>query len=239
MFRKTPESVARRQAREARKGPIDLSTEKGRKRAHYELTWGDHGFLRAKFRNLHQISDEMWRANQPSPIQVKAYAEELGIKTILNLRGESPKGYYLLEKEACEANGIELVDFQVFSRDTPTRERIFEADELFQKIKYPALMHCKSGADRAGIMSVLYKTLREGVPVSEAKQQLSFDYLHIKHGKTGVLDAVFEAYEDFNAKTPISFRDWVSEHYDREAIKAEFLASGRGKLKLDQLLRRE
>ena len=123
MFRKTPESKARRRAKEAAKGPIDLATPEGRKRANNELYWGDHGFLRMRFQNLHQISPEMWRGNQPSPKQVEEHARLRGIKTIINLRGESPKGYYLLEKEACEANGIELVDFQVFSRDTPTKDK--------------------------------------------------------------------------------------------------------------------
>ncbi|MAK60412.1 MAG: protein tyrosine phosphatase [Ponticaulis sp.] len=218
---------------------MDLSTEKGRKRARYELIWGDHGFLRLRFQNLHQISEEMWRSNQPSPEQIAEHAKERGIRTILNLRGASPKGYYLLEKEACEKHGITLVDFQVFSRDTPTRERIFEAKELFESIAYPALMHCKSGADRAGLMAVLYKLLREGVSIEEAQKQLSFDYLHIKHGKTGVLDEVFETYAAFNQETPMPFLDWVRDHYDREQIKSDFLASGKGKLRLDQMLGRE
>lgn len=239
MFRKTPESVARRQAREARKGLIDLGTEKGRKRARNELIWGDHGFLRLRFQNLHQISDEMWRSNQPSPEHIAVHAKERGIRTILNLRGASPKGYYLLEKEACKAHGITLVDFQVFSRDTPTIERIFEAKELFERIEYPALMHCKSGADRAGLMAVLYKLLREGVPVEEAQKQLSFDYLHIRHGKTGVLDEVFDLYAAFNRETPTPFLDWVRDHYDREKVKADFLASGKAKLRIDQFLGRE
>jgi len=62
----------------------------------------------------------MYRANQPSPEHIARYAKELGLKTIINLRGQSPKGYYLLEKEACERHGIQLVDFQVFSREVPT-----------------------------------------------------------------------------------------------------------------------
>ena len=37
---------------------------------------------------------------------------------------------------------------------------IFKADALFKIIKYPALIHCKSGADRAGIVSYLYKILK-------------------------------------------------------------------------------
>lgn len=217
----------------------DIATADGRRRARQELIWGDHGFLRVRFRNLHQISDEMWRSNQPSPRQIEDHVRERGIKTIINLRGESTKGYYLLEKEACEAFGVDLVDFQVFSRDTPTREKIFGARDLFNTIRYPALMHCKSGADRAGLMSVLYRLLREEVPFEEAVAQLSFDYLHVKQGKTGILDAFFDAYRQFNAHTPKPFLDWVAEDYDREAVKARFLESFESRLNIDKLLRRE
>ena len=235
MFRKTPEMKARRRAREAAKGEIDLTTEAGRRRANNELVWGDHGFLRMKFQNLHQISEFEEDMHQA----VAEHAKERGIKTILNLRGASPKGYYLLEKEACEANGITLVDFQVYSRNTPAKEAIFAADELFQQIEYPALMHCKSGADRAGLMAVLYKLLREKVSLEEAREQLSLKYLHVQHGKTGILDAVFEVYAAFNAQTPIPFLDWVRDHYDPDAIKKEFQASGRAKFRIDEILGRE
>lgn len=217
----------------------DLATPEGRARANRELIWADHGFLRARFQNLHQISPEMWRSNQPSPKHVAKHAKERGIKTILNLRGESTKGYYLLEKEACEANGITLINFQVFSRDTPTREAIFAARDLFDTIEYPALMHCKSGADRAGIMSVLYMLLREKVPFEEATEQLSLKYLHVKQGKTGMLDAFFDAYRQFNAATPKPFLDWVRDDYDRVKVKADFLKSFEARLNIDRLLGRE
>lgn len=217
----------------------DLTVPAGRRRANRELVWGDHGFLRARFRNLHQISDEMWRGNQPGPKDVERYANELGIKTIINLRGEGTKGYYLLEKEACERHGVTLVDYKMFSRDTPTREKIFGAKQLFDEIAYPAFMHCKSGADRAGIMSFLYMMLRANVPLEEAAEQISFKYLHVKHGKTGVLDAFVEAYRVFNATTPKPFLDWVAEDYDRLAVKNAFLESGGAKFRIDALLRRE
>ena len=172
----------------------DLSTHDGRQRAERELVLGDHGFLRESFQNLHQISPEMWRSNQPNPRQVAEHAAERGVRTIINLRGESTKGYYLLEREACEAYGIALVDFQVFSRDTPKRETILAARDLFEEIAYPALMHCKSGADRAGLMSALYMILRRAMPVKKAMEQLSGRFLHVKSGKTGMLDAFFESY---------------------------------------------
>jgi len=223
--------------------PADLATPEGRARAHRELTWGDHGFLRAWFSNLHRISPEMWRSNQPSPRQILAHAKERGIRTILNLRGPSTQGYYLLEKAACAKAGIELVDFQVFSRDPPTREAILAARDLFERIEYPALMHCKSGADRAGIMAVLYKLLRERAPFPEAVDQLSGKYLHIKQGKTGVLDAVFESYAAFNAGRPSGqwkpFLDWVGTDYDRAAVRDTFAHQLGSGWQLDVLLRRE
>jgi len=217
----------------------DLTDPAGRKRANRELVWGDHGFLRARFRNLHQISHEMWRGNQPGPKDVERYKNELGIKTIINLRGQSTKGYYLLEKEACERHGVTLIDYQMFSRDTPTREKIFGAKDLFESIAYPAFMHCKSGADRAGIMSFLYMLLRMEVPLEEAAEQISFKYLHVKHGKTGVLDAFVDAYRVFSATNPKAFLDWVAEDYDRLAVKQAFLDSGGAKFRVDQVLRRE
>jgi hypothetical protein len=117
------------------------------------------------------------------------------------------------------------------------------AEDLFAQIRYPALMHCKSGADRAGIMAVLYKLLRERVSFHEASVQLSGKYLHIRHGKTGVLDAFLDAYAAYNSGKPEKdwkpFLDWVREDYDRPAIKADFARKlGRGP-QLDVLLRRE
>lgn len=223
--------------------PADLTTPAGRARARRELTFGDHGFLRARFRNLHQISGEMWRSNQPSPEQVIAHARDRGIQTIINLRGPSTRGYYLLEREACERAGIALVDFQVFSREPPSKAAIYRARDLFESIAYPALMHCKSGADRAGIAAVLYMLLHQNAPFEVAREQLSGRYLHIRHGKTGVLDAVLDAYAADNAGRPADgwkpFLDWVDADYDPAAIKAAFLKRlGRG-LQLDALLRRE
>lgn len=217
----------------------DLATPKGRRRAWRELILGDHGFLRESFQNLHQIGPGMWRSNQPSPDQIADHARIRGVRTIINLRGKSTKGYYLLEREACERAGVQLVDFRVFSRDTPTEDTIFGARDLFASIQYPALMHCKSGADRAGLMAALYCIFELRQPVAMAARQLSKRYLHMREGKTGLLDAFFEAFLEESEEKGLSFSDWVTSDYDRLAVKQAFLNSGRGRLRLDSLLRRE
>lgn len=219
--------------------PIDLATPHGRRRARAELVWGDHGFLRARFSNLHRISPEMWRSNQPSPERIARHARVLGLKTIINLRGAGGKGYYLLEKEACARHGVELVDFQFFSREAPSASAVLDARDLFDRIAYPALMHCKSGADRAGVAAALYMHFRRGEPIEQAREQLSMRYLHIRAGKTGVLDHFFEVYLRDAAPRGLGFADWVAVEYDPAAVKAEFLRGWRAKFRIDQLLRRE
>jgi len=180
----------------------------------------------------------MVRTNQPSPVQIKYWAEQ-GIRRIINLRGGIHSGFHALEAEACKEHGITLVNFTVRSRDTHLPEEIFGLRDLFESIEYPALMHCKSGADRAGFAAALYMHFRQGQRIEQASQQLSIRTLHIKQGKTGMLDAFFEAYLEFSTKKPISFSDWVEFEYDRDGVKADFMASWIGNITVDKILRRE
>ncbi|MDQ7019789.1 MAG: tyrosine-protein phosphatase [Robiginitomaculum sp.] len=217
---------------------FDLSTPQGRRQARNDLIWRDHGFLRIWFQNAHWISDEMVRTNQPSPRQIGQWAER-GIKTIINLRGGLDGGFHALEREACTQNGITLVNFNVKSRDVHPPDVIFAARDLFDEIAYPALMHCKSGADRAGFMAALYLHFRKNERIEVAMQQLSFKYLHVRQGKTGMLDFFFQCYLDDARKTPISFADWVRDVYDPPAVKAAFMENWLGNTLVDKILRRE
>ena len=217
---------------------FDLTTPAGRKNARTDLIWADHGFLRAIYQNFHWVSEEMARANQPAPKDIAGYAE-MGFKTIINLRGESPTGYFALEEEACARHGLALVNAPTGSREAPPKARIYRAKEIFETIEYPALMHCKSGADRAGLMSVLYLHFRKGAPIADALNQLSFKYLHVKAGKTGMLDYFFACYLVDARLRPMPFLQWVDEVYDPETVKANFHSQWWANVLVDRILRRE
>ena len=218
---------------------FDLTTPLGRLRADIDYLWNDHAYLRLGFQNAHWISDELVRTNQPWPFQLKRW-KAVGVKTVINLRGGFDASFHALERDACEKLGLTLVDFTVTSREVPSRARVLGARQMFETIEYPALMHCKSGADRAGIMSVLYEHFRHGKPIREAMAQLSGKYLHVKQGKTGVLDYVFERYLAEGEPKGQSFIDWVeSDAYDPIAIKADFRAQWWGTLLTEKLARRE
>ncbi|HEX7758156.1 MAG TPA: sulfur transferase domain-containing protein [Caulobacteraceae bacterium] len=218
---------------------FDLTTRDGRLRAYLDYLWNDHAYLRLGFSNAHRLPDGLIRANQPWPFQLKAWARR-GVKTVINLRGGFGASFYAFEKDACRRYGLTLRDFTVASRDVPTAAQILGAKALFESIEYPALMHCKSGADRAGLMAVLYMHFRQGRTIREALSQLSPRYLHVRAGLTGVLDYVFERYLADGEPAGQSFLDWTqSPAYDPAAMKAHFRAHWWGTLLTERLFRRE
>ncbi len=218
---------------------FDLKTAGGRLRAYLDYLWRDHAYLRLSFRNAHWISDEVVRTNQPWPHQLAAWKAK-GVRTVINLRGGFDASFHALEKDACEKLGLTLVNFTITSRDAPSREQVLAAKDLFGSIEYPALLHCKSGADRASMMSALYMHFRGGKTIGEAMEQLSLRYLHLKNGRTGILDYTFEAYLSEGQPKGLSFEDWVcSEAYDPSSLKAEHSARLRGLQVADTVLRRE
>ena len=219
---------------------FDLTTPEGRRKAHSDyLWWGDHAFLRKLVKNRHWVDEgRLLRGNQPSPTQLQALKAQ-GIKTIINLRG-GDGSFSVLERDACNRLGLTLVDHVVTSREIPTRDRVLGAKAMFATIEYPAFIHCKSGADRAGLMSALYVHFQLGQPIRQAMKQLSWRYLHARIGKTGVLDYLFERYLAEGESAGLSFIDWVqSPAYDPAAIKADFRAGWFGDLLTEKLLRRE
>ena len=218
---------------------FDLTTPPGRRRAYLDYLWNDHAYLRLRFQNAHWISDELVRTNQPWPHQLAAWKDR-GVKTIVNLRGGFDGSFYALEKDACVRLGLTMVNFTVTSREVPSREQMLGAKRLYETIAYPALIQCKSGADRAGIMSVLYMHFRQGKSIREAMDQLSLKYLHVKQGKTGVLDYVFERYLAQGEPAGMTFLEWVeSPDYDPKGMKADFRAGMIGSALTEKLLRRE
>lgn len=215
-----------------------LTTGWGRFKTQMNMLFVDHGFLRIPYYTRVALSDDMVRTNQPLPIQLEREAA-CGLKTVVNLRGENAYGSYYLEEEACDKLGLELINFRVKSRDMPAKDVLHGARDLFQRIEYPALMHCKSGADRVGLMSTLYLFVHKGESLERALRQLNWLYGHVAVGKTGILDYFFQQYQEYNAATPIGFYDWVDTVYEPQALKEAFHASWLGNVVVDKVLRRE
>ncbi|MEM9061155.1 MAG: sulfur transferase domain-containing protein [Pseudomonadota bacterium] len=215
-----------------------LVTRRERWGAWLNMFFADHGFIRLVYLNLHRISPNAWRSAQPMPHQIRRLARQ-GLRSVVNLRGGQSYGSLPLEQEVCASKDVNFEVFVMRSRALPAVEDILAAKALFERLEYPVLFHCKSGADRAGLISGLYLALHEGVPVSEARAQLGLRYGHVRHGKTGVLDTLFDAYLTDHPDEAVPLIDWIETRYDPKALTENFKASGVGNFVTETVLRRE
>lgn len=185
------------------------------------MRWSDHGIFREAWQNIDQIAPGVWRSNHPPARRLKAYADR-GIRTILNLRGAENSVPWKWEEKQCAELGLTLLSARLDARRAPDPQAIREVLHHLRTAERPLLFHCKSGADRAGLVAALYLLVIEGRPLDDARRMLSPRYLHFRRSRTGVLDLFLETYGRAQAETGIGFEDWLDRHYDPATLQAAF-----------------
>jgi protein tyrosine/serine phosphatase len=238
VFRKP--DIERYHARMARIARWDRPLGNGwdRFRAWMSMIFVDHGIFRLFYLNQHSVDGQLYRAAQPWPHQIARFSG-LGGKSLVYLRGGREHGSWPLEKEAAEQNGLVLTEFLARSREAPSRDMLLSSPAFFENLAYPALIHCKSGADRAGFVAALYVLVHLRRPASEALEQLNAKYGHFHWSRTGILDLFFERYRDTGEAKGIPFLEWVENHYDPEALQRDFKPGFWSNLLVDTVLHRE
>jgi len=214
-------------------------TDRARRRAAWlDSLFVDHAIFRTVWDNfVPVIPGKLYRCNHPTPGRLARLKERFGLRTLINLRGHRRCGSDALSREAAQNLGLHHIDMAFESRGAPHRDRILRFYGLYQSLAFPALMHCKSGADRAGLAAGL-ALLFEGGTAAQARAQLSWRHGHFSRSPTGVLDAFFLHYAEVaEGKKP--FIDWVREDYDEVALRANFRAHGLSSFITDRVLRRE
>lgn len=200
----------------------------------------DHGIFRVFYNNLHPLPGGLYRSSHPAPWQIRRYQKRYGIRTIINLRGPDQTRRYALEEHTCAELGIQLVNCKgLKSRSAPDPQAIFRLLEVFERIEYPALVHCKSGADRGGIAAAFYRIFRLGEPVDQAMHELGWRYGHFRSSKAGVLDFFFENYLAENRRDPVDFMAWLTTRYDHKALQTRYKSHGWADFVVDNVLHRE
>ncbi|UWQ96975.1 tyrosine-protein phosphatase [Rhodobacteraceae bacterium M385] len=188
----------------------------GRWQGQFFANMVDHGILRRRWTNEGQIAEGLYRSNHPHAGTLARWKAR-GIVEVISLRPAN-NAVHLFEAEACDALGLTLRNVPLAARQAPSADALLRLLDTFDTIQLPALIHCKSGADRTGLAAAMWAIHVEGKPVDEAKRALGFKHLHIRASKTGVLDRVLEAYEARVAKAPIGLREWVETEYDPASL---------------------
>lgn len=216
----------------------DLGGAGGRTLAWIDALFIDHAVFRLAWSNLAPvIPGKVYRCNHPTPGRLRRLTRQLGLRTLINLRGPTGNGSDALSREAAARLGLDFIDMALESRGAPQRDRILRLHHIYRTMQAPALVHCKSGADRAGLAAGLF-ILFEGGRATQALQQLSLRFGHVRQAKTGILDAFFLRWaREGEGRKP--FLDWVEHDYDEAQLRRDFHANGLASFVNDWVLARE
>jgi len=220
--------------------PTDFSAPVGRRAAWLNSLLADHALFRLSWRNWGVVeSGRLYRSNHPLPWQLRQAAERYGLRTVINLRGHRAMcGSDQLGRATAAELGLVHIDAPFESRGAPHKDRILRLAEIYRTMAEPALIHCKSGADRTGLAAGIWLLLQGHSPEA-ALGQLSLRWGHVRQSRTGILDAFFALYAAAVRERPRPFLDWLRDEYDEEALRRNFRSRAWADRLVDGVLRRE
>jgi protein tyrosine/serine phosphatase len=112
----------------------------------------------------------IYRSAQPSPLFLRWLRSGPKIKTLINLRGDTP-GW---ESKFAARHGMRLFTFNL-SASRPPRQS--DLDRFLAILRdpdnYPLLVHCRNGVDRTGYMLALYRTHEAGWDANRAAREMN------------------------------------------------------------------
>ena len=150
--------------------------------------------------NFHTVEDgAFYRSAQLTKGELQQAVRDHGIKAILNLRGAHPgEAWYDDEVAVSNTLGVKHYDYGLSAYRRVTEKQIDDLLAIVRDAPKPLLVHCKSGADRTGLVSALYRFAVEGKSREEADTQLTLLYGHFPYltSRTRAMDDSFWAFVD-------------------------------------------
>jgi len=157
----------------------------------------------------------VYRSDQMRPEDLAKTIRELGIRTVLNLRGPNPgETWYDAERSAVVGAGAELVDMSLSSSEWMSRQQAIALSKVIKESPRPLLIHCYHGSERTGLASAMTHLLTPGQSVESAGREFSWRYLYFGLGDGVTTFAQFDSYRRWLASngkshTPEVFAQWL------------------------------
>ncbi len=116
--------------------------------------------------NFYKINDRLYRGAQPLSGGLKKL-KELGIQTILNLRGVGDETRQ--EQREAAAEGLKFISLPMPGLSRPSDAAIEQALKIIDDPENGVVfVHCKHGADRTGTVIACYRISRENLTREQA-----------------------------------------------------------------------
>jgi protein tyrosine/serine phosphatase len=146
--------------------------------------------------NFHVVyAGELYRSAQLSAATLEKKINQYGIKTVINLRGESPgNAWYEREAATVEKAGAMLVNIRFTAGRIPTAAELTSLLAALTSAPRPILVHCEAGADRTGEAVGIYIFDKTGDRAA-ARRALSPAYFHFEFTHPAMDYFVGEVYQ--------------------------------------------
>ncbi len=171
------------------------------------------------FANFGVVHDSrVYRCAQPGD-DLEATARALKIRSILNLRGGSQNDeFYRSEVQVADRLNLDFYDLPMSATHRPSRTDLLRLLDVLDRCRYPLLIHCKSGADRTGLATALYRLQIQREDPEKAEDGFSLVYGHIPFFGPERLHEPLHEYHLWLQKhglthSPSQFRSWVMWDY--------------------------
>ena len=131
--------------------------------------------------NFAKVNESYFRGGQPEGSDYEDLAR-LGVKTVINLIGASDRDH--TEQSSAEKHGMRYVSIPMSTRKAPTAEQL----QAFLTVvndpdNQPVYVHCVGGRHRTGVMTAVYRMMKDGISGAEAFTEMKRfkygpDFLH-------------------------------------------------------------
>lgn len=163
------------------------------------------------------IPGEIYRSAQLSASKLEAVVVDYGIQTVISLRRPKlGKDWYKNEKAMAESLGIAHHDIAMDLTFSPRIDHLLELRDLIENAPKPLLVHCKGGANRTGLASIMAKLLDGSSSLADARAQVSWKFLVTRDNSVGI--PFFDGYSAWlNASdqehSTDKFNEWLENEY--------------------------
>lgn len=145
----------------------------------------DHGWIRAIYDNYSVVDEKLHRSSHPSYSTLKK-AASLGITQVISLRHPGKISYQLLEEIWTDRLGLKFISYSMSASDISDPSIYLNILDQINNNRGKTLIHCKSGADRSGLVSALY-LLNQSVPqIQKSLQMLNWKFGHFGLGEKAI-----------------------------------------------------
>lgn len=121
--------------------------------------------------NFGKVNDHIYRGAQPEGDNYRQLVA-IGIKTVLDLRGDSKPNSKALAEEA----GLHYINLPMADKRYPQRDAAQRFMEIVNdQSTWPVYVHCAGGRHRTGAMIAVYRITNDGWDIDRAYQEMK-DY---------------------------------------------------------------